>query len=128
MLWWCTAVYYRARSASHRCRALQRLLASTAAAVLGELASRFPQPDLLCAFRILHPRFYLDGGTWEEFQTALTILVAHYGTNKEGVYGRAEDVEAIVDAGSLNAHAGWFFAFARATARVRLSIAALACA
>lgn len=92
---------------------LQVLAAEAAQQLLADIKERFPDNQLMRAFRILDPNFYLNGGKMEEFMESLETLIAQYGTDKE-VEG--EKVAAMVDAEDLRSKAGLFFDFAADTA------------
>jgi hypothetical protein len=97
---------------------VEGLLQATAKAVVAEFDVRLPKHELLNALRILHPRFFLEGGSFSNFEKSLNVLIDHFGT--ETTVGE-ERVKALVDAVLLREHAGWFFEHARHTAKTMFS-------
>lgn len=84
--------------------------------VVEELQTRFPKVDVLDAFGILHPQFFLAGGTFEDFEKKLDVLIRHFGADK-AMGGKV--VEALVDAAKLRETSQWFYDHAKHTAKTR---------
>jgi hypothetical protein len=94
---------------------VQEVLTHVGESVLAELEAHFPSVEVLDARGILHPSFYLGGGTVTQFEIELEALIKHFGTDKE-VNGAL--VRALVDAGKLRNNSQWFFDPAKQCAKV----------
>ena len=93
---------------------LQEQSAAAAESLIGDIKARFPRAELLRAFAILHPSFYLDGGTMQQFEEHLDVLIDEFGQSKPLAAGG--EVPAMVDAADLRDKSGLFFDFAADTA------------
>jgi hypothetical protein len=95
---------------------VQTQLEEAAESVIADLHRRFPKHDVLDAFSIVHPNFYIRNGTFASFERHLKVLMEHFGGEKH-VNGTV--VPAVVDALQLQTTSGWFYDFALHTAKRR---------
>ena len=93
---------------------MQEQAVEAATQLLADFVRRFPSVQLLRAFVILHPYFYLKqgrraAGTLAQFGEHLEVLIAEFGTAKETEEGM---VPALVDADALREIKGRFYDYA----------------
>jgi hypothetical protein len=94
---------------------VQDVLTHVGESVLAELEARFPSVEVLDARGISHPRFYLGGGTFTQFEIELEALIKHFGTDTKF---NGAVVRALVDAAKLRDTSQWFFDHAKQCAKV----------
>ena len=99
--------------------AVQSSMGAAAAAVLKQLADRFPPNELLEALSIVYPQWWISKRQFAELEAAVKVLCRHYGTEHSTADGRK--VPALLDAKLLREQSSFFAQIAASASKAAMS-------